>query len=228
MPDSDTSPQESIDDSLDWLDEPDAVPALVRQAAAAGRDWSFGWVRPAPAVRPDAAKAALEKLGVEVLGASGSLVRAKLPGDLATLQAIAALPEVAALGAVPKERKVTAAFSRETLAAPAYERTPVFITLMTDDPQGSWRHRLEELGAVVGRFDPAIRAYSAHIANTDLDAIASQDFVLAIEPIGVVRATHDTAVPAMGVDALRRHEGSPGLFSGTAGASVPIAVMDTG
>ena len=228
MPESDTSPQESIDDSLDWLDEPDAVPALVRQAAAAGRDWSFGWVRAAPAVRPDAAKAALEELGVEVLGASGSLVRAKLPGDLATLQAIAALPEVAGLGAVPKERKVTAAFARETLAAPAYERTPVFITLMTEDPQGSWRRRLEELGAVVGRFDPAIRAYAAHIANTDLDAIASQDFVLAIEPIGVVRATHDTAVPAMGVDALRRHEGSPGLFSGTAGASVPIAVMDTG
>ena len=38
MPESDTSPRESIDDGLDWLDEPDAIPTLVRQAAAAGRD----------------------------------------------------------------------------------------------------------------------------------------------------------------------------------------------
>ena len=228
MPESDTSPRESIDDGLDWLDEPDAVSTLVRQAAAAGRDWSFGWVRAAHDAGPEASRAALEEFGVEVLGASGRLLRAKLPGDKASLRAISDLPEVAGLGAVPKERKVATGFVEEMQTAPVHERTPVFITLMTDDPQGRWRHRLEELGAVVGRFDPDVRAYAAHIANTALDAIASQDFVLAIEPIGIVRAAHDTAVPAMGADALRRHEGSPGLFSGTAGASVPIAVMDTG
>ena len=52
--------------------------------------------------------------------------------------------------------------------------------------------------------------------------------MLAIEPISIVEAAHDTAVPTMGVDALREYTGSPGLFSGTGGASVPIAVMDTG
>lgn len=229
MPEGGAGPLESIDQGLDWLDEPDAVAALVRQAAAAERDWAFGWVRAALEAGPEAAKRALEHLGVEVLGASGRLLRVKLPGDLASLQAISALPEVAGLGAVPKERKVAAGFVEEALNAPAYERTPVFITLMADDPQGRWRRRLEALGAVVGRFDPDIRTYAAHIANNALDAIASQDFVLAVEPIGVVRANHDTAVPAMGADAVRRHAGSPGLFSGTAtGASVPIAVMDTG
>lgn len=228
MPEDAVGAPTSIDDGLDWLGAPDALPTLVRQAGAAGRDWSFGWVRAAQDAGPDAAKASLDDFGVQVLGASGSLVRAKLPGDLATLRAISALPEVAGLGAVPKERKIAAAFAEEALAAPAYERTPVFITLMTDDPQGRWRRKLEELGAVVGRFDPDIRAYAAHIANLALDAIVSQDFVLAVEPIGVVRAAHDTAVPAMGADALRRLEDSPGQFSGTAGASVPIAVMDTG
>ena len=229
MPEGELDEPEGADDGLDWLGAPDAIPALTQQAAAAGRDWSFGWVRAAPDARPDAARAALEELGVEVLGASGRLLRAKLPGDRASLQAIAALPQVAGLGAVPKERKAPAGFVKEVLAAPAYERTPVFITLMTDDPQGRWRRRLEALGAVVGRFDPDIRAYAAHIDNTALDAIASQDFVLAVEPIGIVRATHDTAVPAMGADAVRRYRGSPGLFSGPAtGASAPIAVMDTG
>ena len=228
MPEGELGEPESIDDGLDWLDAPNAIPALARQAADAGRNWSFGWVRAAHDVRPDAARAALEKLGAQVLGASGRLIRAKLPGDPASLRALSALPEVAGLGAVPKERKLAAAFAEETLAATPHERTPVFITLMTDDRQGRWRRQLEALGAVVGRFDPDIRAYPAHIANMALDPIASQDFVLAVEPIGIVRAAHDTAVPVMGADAVRRHAGSPGLFSGTTGASVPIAVMDTG
>ena len=229
MPEGYFGEPEDDGDGLDWLGALGAISALTHQAEAAERDWSFGWVRAAHDAPPDAAKAALEKLGVEVLGASGRLFRTKLPGDPASLQVIAALPEVAGLGAVPKERKVAAGFVEEALAAPAYERTPVFITLMTDDPQGRWRHRLEELGVVVGRFDPDIRAYAAHIANTALDAITSQDFVLALEPIGIVRAVHDTAVPAMGADALRRYNGSPGLFSGiSTGAAVPIAVMDTG
>ena len=228
MPERGLGESEDAADGLDWLGAPDAIPALARQAEAAGRDWSFGWVRAAHEVRPEAAEAALEDAGLEVLGASGRLLRVKLPGDPASLLAISALPEVAGLGALPKERKVAAAFVEQAIAAPAHERTPVFITLMTDDPQGRWRRRLEALGAVVGRFDPDLRAYAAHIAHQALDAIASQDFVLAVEPIGIVRAAHDTAVPAMGADALRRYEGSSGLFSGIGGASAPIAVMDTG
>ena len=81
---------------------------------------------------------------------------------------------------------------------------------------------------MVGRFDPDIRVYSANVSRAELEAIAAADFVLAIEPIGIVVAAHDTAVPAMGADALRRFEGAPGLFSGLGGASVPIGVMDTG
>ena len=42
----------------DWLDSPDAIAALTRQAAAAGRDWSFGWIRLAgDARRTDLARA---------------------------------------------------------------------------------------------------------------------------------------------------------------------------
>ena len=220
-------PPERADVGPRWIDAPDSVDALVRQAAAAGRDWSFGWVRMAPTRRPDAAKASLRHLGVDVLGASGELIRARLPGDAASLQAISALPEVAALGAVPREAKLPEAFAKRALEAPPHEQVPVFITLMANDPDGRWRRALADLGAVVGRFDPAIRVYSANVTHVALATIAGADFVLAIEPIGVVRATHDTAVPAMGADALRDYNASSGLFTG-GGASTPIGVMDTG
>ena len=99
---------------------------------------------------------------------------------------------------------------------------------MTGDANARWRRALEQLGAVVGSYDPALRVYTATVTDDVLKALAAADFVLAVEPIGIVEATHDTAVPAMGADALRAWDGSPGIFSGTGGASVPIAVMDTG
>ena len=99
---------------------------------------------------------------------------------------------------------------------------------MTDDPDGRWGRALRGLGAVVGHLDPAIRVYAAAVDQAALGAIAEADFVLAVEPVGVVEAAHDTAVPAMGADALRQHLDSPGLFSGIGGASVPVGVMDTG
>ena len=220
-------PPERADADPRWIGAPDSVDALVRQAAAVGRDWSFGWVRMVPTRRPDAARASLRRLGVDVLGTSGELIRARLPGDAASLRAISALPEVAALGAVPREAKLPEAFAKRALEAPPHEQVPVFITLMTNDPDGRWRRALTDLGAVVGRFDPAIRVYSANVTHMALATIAGADFVLAIEPIGVVRATHDTAVPAMGADALRDYNASSGLFTG-GGASTPIGVMDTG
>ena len=204
-----------------WMDYPDSVNALVRQAARAGRDWSFGWVRLASGTGPDELRAGLRRLGGEVLGHSGRLVRARLPGDAARLEALLALKAVDALGAVPARLKQPA-----PLAPPGQEQIPVFVTLMADDPDGRWRRALEGLGAVVGWFDADIRAYTATIPHGALDALLEADFVLAVEPVGIVEAAHDTAVPAMGADALRAWR-SPGIFRG-GGASVTIGVMDSG
>ena len=87
---------------------------------------------------------------------------------------------------------------------------------------------MEALGAIVGRYDPSVRVYTANVTSLVLDSLATEDFVLAIEPIGVVRLNHDTAVPAMGADTLRTYGDLPGIFTGTGGASVPIGVMDSG
>ena len=205
----------------EWLDAPDALDRLVRGAERAGRDWTFGWIRLAAEASPEDLARRLRPFGAEALGASGRLVRARLPGDRASLERIAALEAVGGLGAMPADAKLLAGSAR-----PSPERMPVFVTLMAGDPDGRWRRALVEMGAVVGFFDADIRAYPAVVEWGALEAVAAADFVLAVEPVRAVAAAHDTAVPAMGADALRLWR-SPGIFSG-GGASVPVGVMDTG
>ena len=214
--------------NLDWLGTETSIEMLSDQAAAAGRDWSFGWLRLAGEATVNDLAQALQGTGARIVGSSGALVRARLPGDQARLQAIAALPEVEGLGALPPERKLAQELATPSPDASLQQTMPVFITLMTGDPEARWRQALEDLGAEVGRFDPDIRVYAANLPQARLEAIAAADFVLAIQPIGIVESVLDTAVPAMGADALRRYDGAPGLFSGIGGASVPIGVMDTG
>ena len=214
-------------DGLEWVGAPTSVDALIAQAANAGRDWSFGWIRLAEDARADDLAWALRGMGAEIVGTAGTLIRARLPGDETQLRAIAALSVVDGLGAAPAGFKLQA-LTAEVSELPGHEQIPVFVTLMTGDPDGRWRRALEQLGAVVGRFDPAIRVYPANATYSTLEAIAMADFVMSIEPVGVVEAAHDTAVPAMGADALRMYAPSLGAFSGVGGATVPIAVMDTG
>ncbi len=218
----------SPDDYPAWLDAPDAVSVLASQAAASGRDWTFGWIGLADAASENDLGESLNALGGEIIGAAGRLIRARLPGDPSRLEEIASLPAVAGLGAPPRTMKLPEALAREARSLPSDQQLPVFVTLMAGDPDGQWRRALENLGAVVGRFDSDIRVYTATVDWPALDAIADVDFVLAIEPVGLVEAAHDTAIPTMGADALRWYSGSPGLFSGIGGASVPIGVMDTG
>ena len=216
------------DNSLDWLDAVDAVPRLVAQAEAAGRDWSFGWIRLGPASRLVDVEAKLTALGVVVEGSAGALVRARLPGASSSLDAIAALPSVVGLGAQPVDARLPRSFAEHANSQGASEVVPVFVTLMTDDPDGRWRRELERLGAVVGDYDADTRAYVANVAYGNLETIAAADYVLFVEPVGIARAALDTAVPGMGADVLRTYDGATGSFTGTAGAGVPIGVMDSG
>ena len=212
-------------DGPDWLGGPEAAETLAAQARAHRREWTFGWIRLAPGAREGDLAPQLASAGAAIVGSSGRLLRARLPGDEAGLTAIARLPAVDALGAMPVEARLRA-FDRHQ--PPNHEPLPVFVTLMEADPNGRWRRELAALGAVVGRYDPDLRVYEASVVRSVLDVLGATDFVLAVEPVGTVEAAHDTAVPAMGADALRAWEGSAGIFSGVGGASVPIAVMDTG
>ncbi len=223
----DKSKRERPATGLAWLDSPTSIDELIAQAARSDRDWSFGWLRLAQDANITELSSALRGTGADIVGAAGSLIRVRLPSDEVKLQAISALPEVDGIGATPPEIKLQAV-ADETTEMVAHERIPVFVTLMASDSEEHWRHKLEDLGALVGNYDPTIRVYSISATYEVLKDIAMTDFVMAIEPVGVVEAAHDTAVPAMGADALRTYEGSPGLFSGVGGNTVPIAVMDTG
>ena len=217
----------SVDDSLDWLFAAGAAKSVSSTGAQLQRDWVFGWVRLAHGASRRAVDSALKPLGIEVLGASGRLLRAELPVDEASLSAALGLDAVAGIGVVPAKRKVPAEFAARVRVTPL-RQVPVVVTLMDDDPQGRWRRTLQALGAVVGRFDADVRAYAANVDAAALDAIVATDFVLAVEPMPLYQVAHDTAVPAMGADAVRVHAQAPGLFRGMAGASVPIGVMDSG
>ncbi len=209
----------------EWLGGPGAITALTEQAAALERDWIFGWVGlAADASRADLARA-LRSTGAVLVGGAGRWLRARLPGDAAGLRTVAALSEVDGLGAPSPAAKLRPV-APEAARRP-HARLPVFVTLMDADPDGRWRRELEELGAEVGRLHPAIRVYEATATAAVLEAVAATDYVAAVEPVGTVEAAHDTAVPAMGADALRAYAG-PGLFSGVGGAGVPVGVMDTG
>ena len=201
--------------------------ALAELAAVSGRDWSFGWVKLAEGFDVDTLNALLAAHGGQALGQAGDLVRARLPGDPSSLRAIADAQSVAGIGAVPAEGKVTDTLA-ERAATTGDEEVPVWITLMSDDPDGQWRRALKQLGAEVGRFDPAIRSYAATVPMTALGPISQADFVLAVESIGRVVPTLEIAAPAMGADALRSYDASSGTFVGTGGASVTVGVMDTG
>ena len=212
--------------SPDWLDVPSGFSALVDQAVSQNRPWSFGWIRPARDTTPAELARSLAGTGTEIVGRSGRLVRARLPGELSQLRAVASLVTVDTIAAMPTEAKL-AGF--EDAPHGSLDRpTPLYVTLMQDDPDGRWKRAMESLGAVVGGYDSALRAYRATGDARVIDALAAADFVLAVEPVPIVEATHDTAVPAMGADALRTYTGSPDAYTGFGGASVPVAVMDTG
>ena len=203
------------------------VDALAGQAAAQGRDWTFGWVKLARGAEAGDLAGTLAARGGAAIGQAGDMVRARLPADRESLRAIAAAGAVAGIGAVPPAEKIAGTLAERALAD-ASARAPVWITLMDDDPDGAWRRGLEGRGAVVGRFDPAVRAYAATVPLAALESISRADYVLAVESIGRVAPALAVATSVTGADAMRSHDADTGLFGGVGGASVPIGVMDSG
>ena len=193
-------PTKPAPEGADWMRP--ATPAELDRVRASGREWIYGWLeQPVPP-------------GTVVVGTAGRFVRARLPADAGVLVAMGA-------GFVAPERKL------RTLNQ-ADGKVQVFVTLMDDDPGGFWASSMEALGADVGRYDPDLRVYLASVTWPVAVALAAEDYVLDLDPVGTVTAAHDTLVPALGADALRTWNLDTGLYTGTAGASVPIGVLDSG
>ena len=213
-----------------WLAAPNASADLIGQARSAGRDWAFGWIGIDAQADAAALEDAFAALGVDVIGRSGALLRARLPADAEHLEQLRALSGVAGIAATPATAKVGSELLRELAAASPQAAAPAFITLMEEDADGRWRRALESFGAVVGHYEPDLRVYPANIPYNAVRRIADADFVLSVEAVGTVQPSNDAAMPAMGADALRMLRQETQRFTGTVtgGARVPIGVMDTG
>ena len=213
-----------------WLDPSIAVDQLRRQAEKANRDWTFAIARLATAtsISERQLTQSLAPLGAKLEGLSGEYARIRVPARTRSLQSIESLPQILALGAMPVGLKTLPGFVEQANAGTPSEFIPVFITLMANDPAGQWRLPLAELGVITGDYDADLRTYTANMPMGALNSLVQADFVMAVEPVSIVRAAHDTSVPATGVDALREYQSANSLFTGTTGEGIPVGVIDTG
>ncbi len=201
---------------------------LLRQAARFNRDFTFAVLRVLPGTDTQALNRSLLPLNAEIVGNSGGYVRVLVPAERRRLEAIAELPGVLGIGAVPPALKAEETFVREILSGPAQQVVPIFVSLMTPDSAGEWRETLTEFGLVVGAYDADLRSYTANMPQAALERLLSADFVLSVEPVPVVRSNHATAVPAMGVDSLRSYDFARQDFTGITGSGIAVGVLDTG
>ena len=63
---------------------------------------------------------------------------------------------------------------------------PIVINLFEGDESGSFRRELEAAGAAIGEYDADLHFYRAVATGPIIDEIAALDFVLFVEPIGLI------------------------------------------
>ena len=211
-----------------WLDPAVAHEALLEQATRAGRDFTFAVLRLGPQTNVQDLDRALGAVGARIEGVTGEYARLRVPAERARLESIVGLPGVLGLGALAPEQKAPEAFVQELRSRGAAEQVGVYITLMGADPAGQWRQALSSLGIVVGAWDSDLRTYTANMPAAALAPAMAADYVMAIEPVPVVRANHATSVPVMGVDGLRQYVPEEGRFTGLTGEGIAVGVLDTG
>ena len=211
-----------------WLNAATGIDAILDLPRRREKDQVSAVLRLAPGVAVDAIDKSLADLGASIQGTSSEFLRIGVTPNRALLQAIADLPGVLGLGTLPAEAKLSASFAEALQSSPASSITPVFITLMHDDASGRSRQALTELGVTVGDYDADLRSYTANLPAHAFPAVAAADFVMRIEPVTMMKATHASAVPVMGVDGLRRYDYAGETFAGLTGRGMAVGVLDTG
>ena len=222
------TPSVTEQDDLEWLNASSSIDALLQQAEDANRSWTFGWIRLKGPIQSEEIERGLRRFGARVVGQTGDLVRLRLPNNRKSLEAIAQTSWVTGVGALPPSHKVSSNFEQLIEENSSSGLVPVFVVVMTSKMEYSFRRELKKVGLEVGHFDPSIRTFSAVMRRNQLSELVALDFVQAVEPIAIVKASHDTSVPAVGGDALRSVDGSRGTYTGVNGITVPVGVMDTG
>ena len=222
------SPSVGAFDNQAWLNDSSSIDAMLQQAENANRNWTFGWIRSKHSIQTADIKRDLSRFDASLLGVSGTLIRVKVPHNRKDLEAINLLSWVAGFAALPKELKLLGDIENVVKETRYTSPFAIFVVVPTAEMEHFFRSEFEKIGIVVGHFDPSIRTFSAVIQEPQLTDLVELDFVQAVEPIATVSATHDSAVPAVGGDALRSVGSTADSYTGFTGVSVPIGILDTG
>jgi hypothetical protein len=207
-------------------------PALQAHAAALsarGDQYVYGFVLLRDRL-DEPTEDALARLGAELLGRHDDTYKARLP--VASLAAIAAMPEVEWVGVSPPYLKqsleLAAVRGAKGAAAGIGAATPlpIFVNLFEADDTGYFRRELEAAGAKVGAYDPGLHFYRAVATGPVIEKIAAFDFVLFIELIEPDFPAHDQSIPMIDGDVLR--PGTPLGHTRYSGAPIPVGIMDSG
>ena len=209
-----------------WLTSSDAIDNIIEQAGSGNR--TYAWVQIARPIDLSVIDRSFRKFDISLLGTSGDLVRVDVPINKENLLSIRDLPWVSGIGALPSNLKISQIFHEELNNTVSGKQLPVFISVMSSEQEAEFRGAFVDTGVSVGHIDRSIRVFAAVVSPGQIHKLAQLDFVQQIEPIPIVTAAHDTAVPAQGVDKLRTIGSSSGIFSGISGTTTPIGVMDTG
>ncbi|MYD46504.1 MAG: S8 family serine peptidase [Gammaproteobacteria bacterium] len=218
----------SVFDRHEWLNDNSSIDTLLQQAENANRNWTFGWVQLKHPLQSSEIEKTLRRFGARVLGQSGDLIRLRVPNNRDSLDAIAQLSWVSGIGALPPTYKLSSDLEEMNEGNSQSTIIPVFVVVVSSKMENMFRTELEKIGLEVGHFDASIRTFASVVRPGQLSDLLALDFVQAVEPNREVTASHDSAIPAVGGDALRAVASAFGSYTGFSGSTVPIGVMDTG
>ena len=214
-------------DYIDWLHSPTAIDAVLEQAQATTRDWTYGWVELGQPKDDSSIQHELSQLDTTVIGRTGTMIRVRFPNEREQLEAIRDLKWTHGLGVIPASEKISSHLSEKLQSTTSTEH-PIFITVMSTRSTAEYRQTLRQRGTTVGQFFPELRVFAAVANQQTIQTISTLDFVQSIEEIRILHPLMNTAVPSTGADAIRGIGNSIGEYTGFSGKSVPIAVMDSG
>ena len=214
--------------SLPWFTKDASTIAFPDSKESSNRDYFYAWIQLNPNHLDSIKRDTFKSLQVEIYDGGSEYRRVRLPRDTDSLKKLLAQETVLALGNKPISEKIGPNFREEIYTSIASETKNVFITLMTTTNLTHWRSEIEKLDAVIEHWDPTIRVLVASVRYGKLIDLAEWDFIQAIEPVGTLELTLDSAVPVSGADGLRTHQGVNGSFTGVTGQNITIGVMDTG
>ena len=167
-----------------------ALAAHTHGLRAEGRQYVYGFLLLRVPV-DEALQNKLAGLDVELLGPHDDHHKARLP--VASLQAIAAMPEVEWVGVSAQWQKLSSELSAlrggkgQAAVVDPGDPIPIVVNLFDGDDNGNFRRQLEAAGATLGRYDADLRSYRAVATGPVIDTIIGFDFVLFVELIGLRR-----------------------------------------